>query len=376
MKEFQILLENFWILRKDNTDLYFDIKDSLEEMKNFVEENLGWNIVKNKVIVKIEKIPDTPEIWMGIDEFSSTEEYVIFSLLLAFLEEKSQGEQFVLSEAAEFILLNYPQSGYINWNSYSLRKTFVKILKFMNKTGLLNLEKGDERGFENNEKEDVLYHSTGISGYFMRQNFHEINIDGDFEKIGKREWLEAEEDKGVLKRQRIYNNLILKPAIYGDDIKDEDFLYIKNFANKISDEIHKYMDSDFHLTKNCAMVLIENDYNFKDTFPQQKSIDDIVLLLNTEIINMADNGFLKIDRYDNIIMEEKDFFEIIEKTAQKYSEKWSKEYREKNIKEIQKEVTAYMKNFMMIDKKEEKIVIKPLTALYKAVYNDNTEGGK
>lgn len=377
MKEFQILLENFWILKKDNKDLYFQIKDSIPALKPFVEENLGWNIIWNKDMIKMEKIPDIVEPWMGINEFSSLEEYAMFSLMLGFLEEKPQGEQFILSEAADFILLNYPQNDYIDWNLYAQRKSFVKILKTLTSFGLISIDSGDEKSFENNLGADVLYHSTGLSSYFMRFSLGEIDVNESINEFGKRKLVDVKEEKekGVLKRKRIYTNLFLKPAVYGNEIREEDFLYIKNFYHKIESDISRYTDAYFHLSKNCAMIMLENDYYYKDVFPKTKSISDIALIINNQIINMVENQEIFVDKYDNINLEEEKFLEILQIVIKNYKNGWSKEYREMSLNELYKNIINYMSEFMMLEKKYDKIIIKPIAALYKASYsNDFVEG--
>ncbi|MEL7596757.1 MAG: DUF2398 family protein, partial [Clostridiaceae bacterium] len=53
MKELLALLENYIILRENNRELYYSIKDRYEELKDFLVEKLGYNIIINEDFVKL-----------------------------------------------------------------------------------------------------------------------------------------------------------------------------------------------------------------------------------------------------------------------------------------------------------------------------------
>lgn len=71
-------------------------KGELGTVKKFLMEKLGYQVIVNPYLVKVEKMPATPENWMGIQEFTRKIEYVFFCMILMFLEEKEAEEQFVL----------------------------------------------------------------------------------------------------------------------------------------------------------------------------------------------------------------------------------------------------------------------------------------
>ena len=57
-------------------ELYYQIKDELGTVKKFLMEKLGYQVIVNPYLVKVEKMPATPENWMGIQEFTRKIEYV------------------------------------------------------------------------------------------------------------------------------------------------------------------------------------------------------------------------------------------------------------------------------------------------------------
>ena len=70
MRALEILLERRWILKSREKELYYQIKDELGTVKKFLMEKLGYQVIVNPYLVKVEKMPATPENWMGIQEFT------------------------------------------------------------------------------------------------------------------------------------------------------------------------------------------------------------------------------------------------------------------------------------------------------------------
>ena len=69
MDEFQTLLDRFWITRTANKDLYFTVKRALPRYRRFINEQLGWNLIVNEAVIKLEKVPPKAMSWMGIQDF-------------------------------------------------------------------------------------------------------------------------------------------------------------------------------------------------------------------------------------------------------------------------------------------------------------------
>ena len=115
MKELDILLEEFWIPKEKDKDLYYRIKDAIPRFKDFLEQKLGYKLIVNPYLIKLEKLPGKAESWMGIQDFDDKLEYAMLCLLLAFLEGKSAGEQFVLSEVTEFVQASFSGEEKLDW---------------------------------------------------------------------------------------------------------------------------------------------------------------------------------------------------------------------------------------------------------------------
>ena len=166
MRTLEILLERRWILKSRDRELYYQIRDELGSVKKFLTEKLGYQVVVNPYLIKVEKMPAKPENWMGIQEFTDPIEYVFFCMVLMFLEEKEAEEQFVLSELTEFIEGQYREEQ-IDWTVYRYRRHLIKVMKYCAGCGILDINDGSEENFARNNSSVVLYENTRVLTYFM-----------------------------------------------------------------------------------------------------------------------------------------------------------------------------------------------------------------
>lgn len=88
MKELEVLLNQRWVLKSENKELYYQLRDAIGDIRKYASDKLGCQVTENALMVKMEKIPVIPENFMGILDFSSKEEYAFLCILLMFLEEK------------------------------------------------------------------------------------------------------------------------------------------------------------------------------------------------------------------------------------------------------------------------------------------------
>ena len=160
------LLVRRWILRSQDPQLYYEIKDHQKELRRRFQDKFGYALIINPLLAKLEKIPGQAQAWMGIQAFESIREYQMFCYLLMFLEDKEIEEQFILSTLTEYVALCFPK-GEVSWNSYQCRRQLIHVLQYAVKSGLIKVTDGDGEGFLRNEQQEVLYENSGISRYFI-----------------------------------------------------------------------------------------------------------------------------------------------------------------------------------------------------------------
>ena len=367
MTTFEKLLENYWFVKELNQDNYNMVKQDLTtETQDFIKNKLGYKLIVNPYLIKLEKIPGKPQSFMGIQSFDTKLEYIFLCLILIYLEERTKGEQFILSGLIDYIqniiLEINLEDIKIDFTIYSQRKSMVKVLKFIKEIGFIKIYDGDENKFAENIENDVLYEVTGISKYFMRNFATNIADCENFNDIFKNEQLGLEQDKGKERKQRVYRRLFTENVVYKENQEDQDYNYIRNYRNAINQDVDKMLQSTLEVHKNGAYILLVDDKNFKNVFPANNGISDVTLFINTLISERVKKGELKPQINDFIYISKIAFGKIVRETKNRYSKGFSKEYREMPEEKLQYEIVIYMKQFDMIreSKETEEYIIMPI----------------
>jgi uncharacterized protein (TIGR02678 family) len=349
MKELEILLEKYWIRKDDDKELYYRIKDSLPTYKGFLNDKLGYHVVVNPYLIKLEKIPGKAETWMGIQEFESPMEYGFLCLLLMFLEDKGREEQFVLSGVTEFIQGNYPGDEAVDWTLFRHRRCLVKVLRFAARIGMIKVDDGDEQSFAGDDSSEVLYENTGLSRYFVRNFSVNILNYTSYEDMEKEDLVEIDRDRGILRRQRVYRRLLMSPVVYNEGPEDSDYAYIKNFRSIIENDFEKYLELPVHIHKNGTLLLLPESHTFKDTFPESRTISEIVLQMNFMILEDIRTGALRPEKDDTMTISRAAFESMMKRLKEENAMGWSKEYREISFERLAEDILEYMNSFHMIE---------------------------
>ena len=360
MTTFEKLLENYWFVKDLNSENYNMVKQDLTtEMQDFIKNKLGYKLIVNPYLIKLEKIPGKPQSFMGIQSFDTKLEYIFLCLILIYLEERTKGEQFILSGLIDYIqniiLEVNLEDIKIDFTIYSQRKSMVKVLKFIKEIGFINK-------FAENIENDVLYEVTGISKYFMRNFMANISDCENFDDIFEIEQLGLEQDKGKERKQRVYRRLFTENVIYKENQDDQDYNYIKNYRSAINQDVEKMLQSTLEVHKNGAYILLVDNKSFKNVFPANNGISDVVLFINTLISEKVKSNELKPQLNDFIYISKIAFSKLIREVKNRYSKGFSKEYREMTEENLQTEAVKYMKQFDMIreSKETEEYIIMPI----------------
>lgn len=377
MRELEILLSRRWVLKSEDKDLYYRIRDALGEIRKFSNEKIGCQIIDNSLMIKMEKIPVVPERFMGISDFSSKEEYLYLCGILMFLEEKDAQEQFVLSQLTEYISANF--TGNISdWTVYTNRRRFVKALRYTISQGMLAVTDGTDETFMNDGDGEVLYENTGASRYFMRNFSRDImtySSNKDFEK--NEEWSGLNEDRGIARRHRVYKRLLFAPAMYREDGSDEDFEYLKNYGRRLTDELEQLIGAHVQIHKGSAYLIAGNDCKIGTSFPGSNSLSDIILLCCTAIRSKVESGEWEIDVGDMCMVNIIQFESLIKNIKSEHGAGFSKKYRDMPDGEFLRTVLEEMEKWMFIkiDKQNNQVRICPLAGKIQGKYPESFTGG-
>lgn len=358
MTTFEKLLENYWFVKDIDVDTYNCIKRDLnDETQEFIKNKLGYKLIVNPYVIKMEKIPGKPQSFMGIESFSSKLEYIFLCLILIYLEERTKGEQFILSGLIDYIQNLIAevdiQDIKIDFTIYSQRKAMVNVLKFIKNMGFIIMYDGDENKFAEDIESDVLYEVTGVSKYFMRKFSSNITDCNVYTDIYEKEQLGLEQDKGKERRQRVYRRLFTENIVYKENDEDQDYNYIRNYRNVINQDVDKMLESNLEVHRNGAYILLTENKNFKNTFPSNRAISDIVSFINTIIVQKLKEGKFRKNINDTINISEIEFVKLVREVKEKYSKGFSKEFRELPEDKLLVQIVDYMEQYDMIRYNEE-----------------------
>ena len=327
MKELEVLLNKRWILKSREKETYYKIRDALGELRKFTTEKMGCQIIDNSLLIKMEKIPVIPESFMGIQKFSSKEEYAYLCILLMFLEDRDAQEQFILSQLTEYITANLP-GDISDWTLYTNRRKLIRVLRFAVDQGIVDVTDGKDEAFMDDEAGEVLYENTGASRYFMKNFSKDIMEYTKPEDFRESDWFEVDEDRGFARRHRVYKRLIFAPGMYKEDGSPEDFEYLKYYGRRLSEELEQIFDCQVHIHRGSAYLLSGDDCRMGTVFPGNNSISDILLLCFGEIRKKIENGEWKTAADESCLTDRIEFENLIKDVKQEYGSGFSKNYRE------------------------------------------------
>lgn len=347
MNVLETVLSKRWIIKSREKDLYYQVKDGIGTVKKFLNEKLGYQVIVNPYLIKVEKIPSSPENWMGISEFNEKIEYVFLCMILMFLEDKEAEEQFVLSELTEYIQAQYKEEQ-IDWTLYSYRRHVVKVIKFCVKCGILDVNDGSEENFAKNDTSEVLYENTGVSRYFMKNFTQDIM---DYQKVKdfeQEEWIDIDEDRGIVRRQRVYRGLLMSMGLYKTSKNEEDFAYIRNYRNMIGGELAELFDCELQVHKTSVFLVLGEECRLGRCFPEENTLSDIVLLCNEIIRQEIQQGRLAVGADESVKIPIEQYQGVIESCKRQYGNGFIKTYREMSTGEFFRTIKEYMEQMEFI----------------------------
>ena len=371
MNEVRTLLEQFWICKDSDKESYYKVKRDIPKFQKFVREQLGWKLIHTENLLKLEKLPAHAESFMGIQEFSDILDYCILCVILMYLEDKEEGEQFLLSELIDYVETKLKGMYSIDWTSFSQRKSLVRVLQYMEKLQMLRVYEGKSEAFGLEVGQEVLYENTGYSKYFATSFPIDISQFETWEDFEKQRFEEIKEDRGSIRINRVYRQLAVCPAMYWEEKDDADSLYLKNQRQWIAKYLEENLGGKLDIYKNAAFFVLNEDDCYGAVHPRDAMLPEIVLLICADIQQALRRGRLVKQENETIFVTVKQFSNLILKCRKKWSSGWSKEYREMSEEKLVDTIKDYMKKWLFIREEEDEIVILPAVGKQAGFYPED-----
>lgn len=375
-KEIKSLLYNFWIMKDTDRDLYYQIKSNQSPIKNFISKNLGSNLIIHDRFIKLEKIPTVIKTNGGISNFTSVLEYVILMIMLLFLEDKTRGDYFILSDLIEYVKntsITLELNHIPDWNKVQDRRCLSNVILFLEELEVIRLKDAGKVSFIENKDAEMLYESLGTSNYLMRMFDDNINDLTAPEDFIKNEFIIQDEDKGDIRRYKVFRNILYTPAVSSRDISLNELDYIKKNRNYIKSEIDKNLNMEVEITHNLTILYDEESNNEKNNFPNSKKLTEIVLMINDRLLQEINNGKIMLDDFETAIIKEDYFTSIIrdiKRTKASYIGKTLLKETDRRFYEI---VLEYMQKYNFVEKIGDEIVIYPTISRIIGKTKDNND---
>lgn len=365
-----LLFHHYWILRAEQPEWYQMIREREKVLRRYINEKFGLRLIIHQHFIKLEKIPVEPESWMGIQDFQEQMDYAIFCCALSFLEGKEVDEQFLLSELCQDIQADYPGDFPLDWTVYTHRKSLIRAVKVLLDFQLIRTIDGDIGRFDHNEEQEVLYEATVYSRYFMRTYPDDFSNYEHWEELLYDDWKLNQEDE---RRKRVYRKLFFSPGLQRKDQQDQDFLYIRNFRNRLAEDIEKHSEYKLHVFKNTAFLSIAEPRQYHQLFPNTKASTDLILQLskyfheNLERFQPNENG--------ELLLTIGEFEQIIDDVRNRFGMGWAKYFRDMSTNAICNELINAMNDWMMVEEDKSFIRIRPLVGIITGKYPADFQGG-
>ena len=346
MYEFRALLDRFWVTRAEDLELYFSLKRALPDFRRLVNELLGWNLVVNEAVVKLEKVPPRTMPWMGIQSFQEPLDYCLLCAVLLFLADLDDGAPFLLSSLTQAVETFLSEVQPVDWTRFPHRKSLVRVLQYAQETGLVLVYDGNSTLFGNDQNQEVLYENTGLSRHFpvhFGRDIMECRSIEDFEAFS---W---EGDETEQRRRRVYRQLALAPGLYCSDQTQSDYDYIKNQRGYVNKNLDQFLNGELHLYKNGVFFLLSAGENCGMLYPGTRALSDVARLLCAQLREQIVQGVYPRRVDDTVLLSRREFCHEIERCRARCGNGWGSQLRACSLEHICQELTAYMAGWMFLE---------------------------
>ncbi len=375
MNEVRTLFEQFWVCKEGDKERYYRVKRDIPRFQRFVREQLGWKLIHTENLLKLEKRPAHAEAFMGIQEFSDIRDYCILCVVLMFLEDKEEQEQFLLSELIDYLETQLKGYMQIDWTSFTQRKSLVRVLQYMERLQMLRVYEGSSEAFGIEAGQEVLYENTGYSKYFATTFPTDIADYESWEDFERMSFEGFQEDRGALRINRVYRQLAVCPSFFWEGNEDADALYLKNQRHWVAKYMQENLGGRLDIHKNTAFLMLEEGDCYGLVHPRDAMLPEIVLLMCAMACRDLAQGRLTKQENECIALSVQEFSGLVCACRREWGRVWSKEYREMDDEKLVRSVTDYMKKWLLLRMDGERVELLPSVAKLSGFYPDEIQGG-
>lgn len=361
MNAVEILLSQRWVLRANQPDLYYQIKDEIGRYRRILMEKFGYTVLITPALVKLDKIPGQPEPWMGINTFEEPGDYAMLCQVLMFLETREKEEQFDFTMLTEYLQSQGIEEN-LDWTQYARRRQLVRVLRFCEEQGIMKKIDGSDELFLRDEQAEVLFENTGISRFFLRNFARDLMEYTSPEDFIESDWIDIDQDRGIVRRQRVYRRLLLSPGVYRQTAQDEDFTYLRNQRSQVERDFQALFDCDLHLHRSSSYLVLDEACSAGRVFPGNKAVQDLILILAQAIQQRVKKhqSQYELQGMEEIHLPEDSLIRLLKKIVSQRQDYLPKYLQGEGAETAVKQTLAEMENLGFIERHDDQIHLMPI----------------
>lgn len=335
-----------WIRKDEDPELFYWVKDQYRELRDWFAEFTGFVLILTRTMAKLDKAPIHARAWMGFGEFREKRDYVFFTYGLWYLENKTELDQFLLTDLAEHIREQMVGQGLaVDWANYPHRLSMVRALKKLRLLGALKAIDGEEGDWANNKEQNVLYECSPHSRYVLRQFPDELSrYEGlhDLHALGV--YQETTEGELRRRRHRVYRRLLLEPVITDGEWEPEDLKYVINQRRSIADQLQLMFGLEASRYREGLLVFHPEPTGEAALFPTASAISDLAMLFAGEIRRRIhhEQAPWYPEQDGSIVLTRSDVETLLLALGQKHKAYWSKAHLEMTSGELAQELMNHL----------------------------------
>lgn len=373
-KEMNLLLNNFWITKDNDKESYYLLKKNQDKIRDFMHRTAGNKLIVHDRFIKLEKIPANTRKEFGVNTFTKVLDYVILFIMLIYLEDKTRGDKFILSELIEYIkntAVTLKLEHIPNWDNASDRRSLIRIIDYLIGLNVIFLRDQDSKSFQENAEADALYEATGLANYVVPSFAFDIYDCKGPEDFLDLEWKDQDFDKGEVRKYKVYRHLLYAPASTKDELTWGEEDYVKHLHKSIEKELQEKIGLEVEITKNMFLTFSDEYAVQKEYFPNTKNISDLILLINKMLRDYKKNKSIEVEFDETFTLSRGEFDAIIRTAREEKTAYFSKKYSDIPLNKLFEEIYTAMEAYHFIMQKKDTIVVYPLVDRFIAKIEEN-----
>lgn len=373
------LLNRPWISKEQDTELYYEAKDHYEELRTWLLERTGMALILTRSIIKLDKAPVKAYPWMGFSEFRETQDYIFFTYSLWYLENKTELDQFLLSDVIEQVaeqIMVAQMNLKVDWTIYSQRKSMARSLRKLVELGVLIVVDGDEESWARDGRKNVLYECSPNARYVLRRFPKDLTTYRNPQELSDPiDYTERTDGQILRTRHRVFRRLLMEPSVMDREwAGEEERNYVLWQRQALMNQVEQATGWHARRYREGLVFFHPQLTSEADLFPTQAGISDLAILLGTELRRQVyEPGSRLTPEWDGRLRVSKSELETsMYRLQNRHKEFWSKEMRESSSQELARDIMQHLEDWGLAEWEDESsILLSPILGRWVAEYGWN-----